>query len=459
MASFFPHSPRLVCLLFFWSVLPGVSAMGQGTPERFAEWSRIPFTPKEYQARRDRLLDLLRAQGGGLFLVPSASGLTTGDTFRQTDNFLYFTGLELPKSMLWIDGDHGTLLLFAPDRDLRWESDTRPNDFPGRSLGTDPEVVRLAAMDSVLSAESFGEYLAAWAHTGRPVWLDQAGAVNERPALIPEQGITPEVELGLAVTGRFPDLGLVDGSALIARLRMVKSPAEIAAIEGAVDAAVTAMRHAVRQVRPGVTERSLIGQFEAACRREGAARFPFTPIVKSGPNALWPWRVLASHAERRDRVLEAGEIVTFDVGCEVGSYVSDIGRTFPVSGRFSPDQRKAVELVTAVSDAMLAAIRPGVTLADVQRVAYAAIPEAEKRYMQTGSFFGHHIGLSVGDPADPDARLAPGMVFTVEPWYYNHDTGIAAFIEDNVVVTETGVRVLSSGLPRTAVDLERMILP
>jgi Xaa-Pro aminopeptidase len=118
-----------------------------------------------------------------------------------------------------------------------------------------------------------------------------------------------------------------------------------------------------------------------------------------------------------------------------------------------------VELVTAVSDAILAAIRPGVTLGEVQKVAYAAIPESQRRYMQTGSFFGHHIGLNVGDSADFDAVLAPGMVFTVEPWYYNHDTGIAAFIEDNVVVTESGVRVLSNALPREATELERMILP
>jgi Xaa-Pro aminopeptidase len=391
--------------------------------------------------------------------VPSASGLTTGGTFRQTDNFLYFTGLELPKSMLWVDADHGTVFLFTPDRDPRWESDTRPNDFPGRLLGADPEVVQLAAVDSVLPVDSFGEHLAAWVGTDRPVWLDRVDAVGERPALIPEEGITPEVELQLAIARRFPGLTVADGSALIARLRVVKSPAEVAAIERAVDAAAVAMRHAVGQVRVGVTERTLIGQFEAECRREGAARFPFTPIVKSGPNALWPWRVLASHAERRDRALVAGDIVIFDVGCEVDSYVSDIGRTFPVSGRFSAGQRRAVELVTAVSDAILAAIRPGVTLAEVQKVAYAAIPESQRRYMQTGSFFGHHIGLNVGDPADFDAVLAPGMVFTVEPWYYNHDTGIAAFIEDNVVVTESGVRVLSNALPREATELERMILP
>ena len=79
--------------------------------------------------------------------------------------------------------------------------------------------------------------------------------------------------------------------------------------------------------------------------------------------------------------------------------------------------------------------------------------------MQTGLFFGHHIGLSTGDPSLPDLPLAPGMVFTVEPWYYNHDTGISVFTEDVVLVTETGVEILSSGLPRTPDELERMVRP
>ena len=451
------ESRRFTAPVLLLSVALAQPASGQLPPERFAAWSHIGFSPPEYQARRSRLLDLLRGRGGGVFLIPSASGLTTGDTFRQSDDFLYFTGLELPNSMLWVDGDRGIILLFAPDRDPRWENASRPNDFPGRLLGADPEVVRLAAVDSVLPAEGLAGNLDRQVRSGRPLWLDQADGVGQRPALLPEEGFTAEVELGLALARRFPELRVTDGSALIARLRMVKSPGEIAVIGRAVDAAAMAMRRAVRQARAGVTERTLIGRFEAECRREGAARFPFTPIVKSGPNALWPWRVLASHYDRRNRALAPGEIVIFDVGCEVESYASDIGRTFPVGGRFSAAQRRAVELVTAVSDSILKAIRPGVTLADLQRVADAAIPAAERRYMQTGHFFGHHIGLSAGDPADPEAALAAGMVFTVEPWYYNHESGIAAFIEDDVVVTDRGVRVLSAGLPRGAGQLERMI--
>jgi Xaa-Pro aminopeptidase len=77
--------------------------------------------------------------------------------------------------------------------------------------------------------------------------------------------------------------------------------------------------------------------------------------------------------------------------------------------------------------------------------------------MQAGFFFGHHIGLSVDDPYLPDAMLEPGMVFTVEPWYYNHEDKIAVFVEDDVLVTATGAEVLTASLPRAPEDLERLV--
>ena len=152
-----------------------------------------------------------------------------------------------------------------------------------------------------------------------------------------------------------------------------------------------------------------------------------------------------------------GDLVIFDVGCEIDHYTSDVGRTFPVSGRFTDDQRRRLQMITDVSDAVIAAVRPGVTFADLREVALAAIPESERRYMQATLFYGHHIGLNVGDPNLQDAVLEPGMIFTVEPWYYNHDLEIAVFVEDDVLVTKDGAENLSGGLPRQPGDLEAVI--
>mgnify|MGYP005626171239 FL=1 len=225
----------------------------------------------------------------------------------------------------------------------------------------------------------------------------------------------------------------------------------------AADATMAGIRAGADRVRAGVDERTIQGAFEEACRAFGSAAIPFTPIIKSGPNSLWPWRVLAAHYDRRNRPMESDELVILDVGCEVDGYISDVGRTFPVGGTFTDIQREKMLVSTNAADAIIAAVRPGVTLAELTAIAYENIPDHEEQYMQTPSFFGHHIGMSSGDPALMDIPLEAGMVFTVEPWYYNHDIDIAVFVEDVILVTEDGAEVLTSALPRTPEELEAMI--
>jgi len=429
------------------------------TPEqRYADWARPVFPAGEHEARREALLEALAASGGGILLVPSADGDTHGDTFRQLDDFWYLTGLEVPGSMLALDGDRGASLLFLPRRDPRFERPGRPNDFPGRPLGADPSVAASAGIDRTAEAATLEDSVSAWVGRGRRLRVNGGGP---GPVPLPEPPLVgtvgPVESLVLRLRRDHPSVGLENAFEAIARLRMRKSPAEVEAMVRAARATTAAIRETAAAVRPGVDEATLRGVFEAACRREGAQAIPFTPIVKSGPNALWPWRILAAHYERRNRAMESGEVVILDVGCEVDGYVSDVGRTLPVGGAFDAGRRERLEMVNAVTERIVAAVRPGITLARLTEVAYEAIPDAEERYMQTPSYFGHHIGLSAGDPALPDEPLAPGMVFTVEPWYYNHDLGISVFVEEVVLVTEEGARVLTASLPRDPDALEAMV--
>ena len=152
-----------------------------------------------------------------------------------------------------------------------------------------------------------------------------------------------------------------------------------------------------------------------------------------------------------------GDLVIFDVGCELDHYASDMGRTFPASGTFTDSQRELLRWVTVVADSIIAAVKPGVTFRQLTEAAVRQIPPDQQQYMQTGLYFGHHLGLDSGDPSLDDAPLEPGMIFTVEPWYYNHDTDVAVFVEDEVLVTEDGVEVLTTLLPRTPEELERLV--
>jgi Xaa-Pro aminopeptidase len=261
----------------------------------------------------------------------------------------------------------------------------------------------------------------------------------------------------LHLGAEYPEARFLNAFEEVAQGRMIKSRYEIQKMQTAADATVQAIRASAARIRPGVDERTLQAAFESTCRTLGSQTIPFTPIVKSGPNSLWPWRVLAAHYDRRNRPMESDELVILDVGCEVDGYISDVGRTFPVGGSFTPLQEEKLLLSTSVADAIIAAIRPGVTFAELTAVAYEAIPDHEEKYMQTPSFFGHHIGMNSGDPALLGEPLEPGMVFTVEPWYYNHDLEISVFVEDVVLVTEDGVEVLTRGLARTPAALEALI--
>lgn len=432
----------------------------ESTPvQRYGDWvRRLPFRPQEYSFRRSNMIRLLNESGGGLLLVPSSDGLTHGGTFRQLEDFWYYTGLEVPNSMLVLDADRDRSILFLPETDYRFSNPGRPNDFPGRPLLDDFQLRSIAGIEEYRSMSEFEDFLALSVRVRQVLRVNGGapGALN--PPEIPQFGTLDAVQTMIhRIRTAHPAARLSNAFEEVAQGRMVKSRYEIEKMRIAADATAQAILSAAALIRPGVDERTLQGEFESTCRALGSQTIPFTPIVKSGPNSLWPWRVLAAHYDRRNRPVENGDLVILDVGCEIDGYISDVGRTFPVSGTFTTEQRHKMLVSLNAADAIIAAVRPGMTFRQLTEIAYDAIPDEEERHMQTPSFFGHHIGMSAGDPALVDEPLQPGMVFTVEPWYYNHDLGISVFVEDVVLVTEDGVEVLTRDLPRTPEQLEAVM--
>lgn len=453
------RTPFLALTLLVALAAPRVVLAQTGTPEqRYWDWAELDFAPAEYQARRARLVEELRAlDADAVLLIPSGQGTSHGPSFRQLDDFHYWTGLELPSSMLVVDAGRGTTVVYAPAWDPRFDNPGRVNDFPGRPLADDPAIAARTGLE-IWDASGLEAVIGGLAAT-RTLRVNLGGpsarAAEVGLGLTPD--LTPEELLVLALRDRHPAVRIENAFEAVARVRAVKSPAEIDMIRRVASLTEEAIRQAADRVQPGVDERTLEGWFELGCKEAGAQAIPFHPIVKSGPNSLWAWRVLASHYDRRNRSMVDGDLVIFDVGCELDHYVSDVGRTFPVSGSFSPEQSRALAMQREVADAIIAAIRPGVTLAEVTRAGVDAMPAEAHPYMQTGSFYSHHLGLSTGDPVLTDEPLQAGMVFTVEPWYYNHDAGISVFVEDMILVTEDGAEVLTSSLPRTAEGLAAMV--
>ena len=448
-------------LVGFLTVAMPVYSLAQDRPireERFFDWTKMTFPAAEYATRREALATAVGQNGGGIFLAPSGRSVR-GETFRQLDDFLYFTGLELPASILVVDGDAGETVVFAPRRDSRFENASRMNDFPGRPLADDPSIASVSGIARIEPFENLEGLLTRVVNDGRPIWIDLQSPAHDALRIEPSFFDTWDSYQSLAfyLRAQFPGVMIKNAYQLVAQLRMTKSTAEVATMRKVAEISARAMLAAAGYVGNDIDERGLEAAFEAECKRGGAQRLAFPSIIKSGPNSLWPWRILASHYDRRNRTMRNGELVIFDVGCELDHYSSDMGRTFPVSGTFTEDQRELLIWVTRVADSIIAAVKPGMTFRQLTEVAVRQIPPDQRQYMQTGLYYGHHIGLSSGDPNLADVPLVPGMVFTVEPWYYNHDTEVAVFVEDEVLVTADGAEVLTTLLPRTPEELERLV--
>ncbi len=443
----------VLCLLFI------SSAIFAQTPEQFYfDWTDLPFSREELALRRTNLIQMLQEEDkSGLVLIPSRDGVSQGETFRQLDDFYYFTGLELPNSMLLMDVDDGFSVVYAPATDIRFESESRPNDFPGRPLANDSTIAEKAGIN-IINIDELKVLLKNQARKRQTVLLNTGSKAPTIP--ISQKYISnPSVAEILVLNLEWNHAGFSYENiySAIAKVRMVKSPAEIQLMRKSTSINVTGIMEAAKTIKSGVDERYLEGVLEGTYKKEGAQRLAFGSIIKSGPNSLWPWRILATHYNRRNRTMEDGDLVIFDVGCEFNQYVSDVGRTFPVSGKFSKKQREILEMEVGIADQIIDFIKPGITFKDLRDLTDRIIPEEAKKYMQASLFYGHHLGLSTGDPNLQEAELKPGMIFTVEPWYYNHDEQISVFTEDVILVTEGGCEVLSKDLPRTPKDLEKLM--
>lgn len=447
---------RLVTLLLLLSLSSAVFA--QTPMQSYFEWTDLPFTKTELAERRAKLIQILQRQNkSGLVVIPARDGFSYGETFRQLDDFYYFTGLEIPNAILVLDLAEESAVAYSPQRDLRFESSSRPNDFPGRPFLGDPDIAQKAGL-RLENIETFAGLMDKKA-TANTTILVNSGRQGPLSYMSDDYIAThsPIQILIHALQTKHEGLRFENIYGSIASVRMIKSPAEIKLMRKAVEITAAGIKAAAKTVKPGIDERYLEGVLEGDYKLNGAHRLAFGSIIKSGPNSLWPWRILATHYNRRNRVMEAGDLVIFDVGCEYQQYVSDVGRTFPVSGTFSERQKEILRMETKVADQIIAFIKPGVTFNDIKKLTDRIIPTDAKKYMQVGLFFGHHLGLATGDPNIPLATLQPGMVFTVEPWYYNHDEQISVFTEDVILITETGNEVLSKTLPRTPEGLEKLM--
>ncbi len=387
----------------------------------------------EYRARRAEL----RKSLDGVMVLFGANepeDLHTG--FFQDTNFLYLSGWREPGAAMLLTKDQE--ILFLPERNPKQEN------FTGRKLGADDDnATQRTGFDKVLPRYQMETAFLRALESGAHVYTIADDAQAKK----------------LAVFAPFHRQEPEEG--MIAELRMIKSPAEIALIEKSVEVTVAAHLAAWKRMRPGIYEYQIASTMTNVYFERGCDRSAYAPIVGSGPNSV------VLHYSANHRRMDAGEVVVMDVGAECSDYASDVTRTVPVNGKFTAREREIYEIVLGAQKAAIAAIKPGVKIRgddkSLKQIAmdYINSHGTDLHGEPLGKYFthglGHHVGLDVHDESDVDAPLKAGMVITVEPGIYIPEENIGVRIEDTLLVTETGSRNLSGALPREIAEIEKLV--
>ncbi len=383
---------------------------------------------EQYKLRRQKLASQL--DGVVALYAALATDLVQ---YQQEDNFYYLTGFDEPGAILLLDatGDSFEEILFIPPRDQDEER------WTGEKLGPGPRAVGATGVTSVEALEEFASQFQRM--------LEKTDAVYT---------LTDQEDNVLRLRKIAPGADIGDLAPSLALNRQVKTASELAILTKAIDITMKAHAAAAGVIAPNVAEYEVEATIEFEFRRNGAERPAFPSIVGSGPNAT------ILHYDRNTRKMAAGDLVVADIGAEYGGYAADITRTYPVGGKFTERQREIYQIVLDAQKAALARVKPGATIGGRGS---NSIHEAARQHIQSkgyGDHFihgtSHHIGLEVHDVGPVGRPLEPNMVITVEPGIYIPDENIGVRIEDDVLVTETGYRILSD-FPREIDEIEALM--
>jgi Xaa-Pro aminopeptidase len=382
--------------------------------------------------------------------------------FAQEENFYYLTGHNEEGAALVIfpasksanggsaGSDSKSEILFLPPKD------TAKEKWNGlRMSPTDPGI---AARTGFASVQLISELTA----TLQKVATTQPEIYTVLPYETEMGGYPHEKDEVEWLDKNVPQLKRTDIREKIAALRQIKSPGELAFLKRAVELSDDAHLEAMKMMRPGLYEYQIAAKMVEVHLMGGSEAEGYSPIVGAGPNST------ALHYDKLSRKIEDGDIVVLDVGAQYSGYSADITRTLPANGKFTPRQREIYEVVLGAQNAAIAAAKPGSQLCragknSLFKIAYDYINThgKDKQGKPLGQYFihglSHHIGLNVHDVGDSCRPLEPGMVFTIEPGIYIPDENLGVRIEDDVLVTETGVKLLSEKLPRNPNEIEKIM--
>ncbi len=406
------------------------------------------ISQEEYSSRRVALLNSLGSPSAAVYKAYDAR-VRSNDVnyrYRQESNFLYLTGINEPGAYLLliprgieIEGKNAEILLFKPGQEKdsliqtgygKYEAILNPKSFEKIFNGAfnDLKTLYVSAPDISFVSD----------------WLNGKAMFLER-------------DVRKTFEQKHPGIKIKNAAFLTSTLREIKSDAELKLMQRAIDMTGDGIINAIKVCKPGAWEYELRAAIEYQMTRQGADYTSFPSIIGSGPNSL------ILHYDDDNRQMKKGEVVVMDVGAEYNGYAADVTRTIPVSGKFSAAQREIYGLVLKANKEIIQMIKPGISYNEMNAKAAEIFKEKGlEKFLPHG--VTHPVGIDVHDISS-NQILKPGMVITVEPGLYLPDSssetpadyrGIGVRIEDDVLVTNDGYKVLTKDIPKEIGDIEKL---
>jgi Xaa-Pro aminopeptidase len=431
---------------------------------------------EEFAARRAKVLEQI---GDGVVVIQGATETASYEKFRQSNQFFYLTGIEVPRAILVMDGRTKSTTLYIEPTSPRMEQSEGPLLKPGA------EAEQLTGIQHVALRDEFTKLAPTLA--GRTVYTTfrgetrgagtpdrEAAHAAARKADPWDQEPAREEWFRTRLEARATGVTFQDLDPIVDRMRLIKSDREIALERESSRIAGLAMMEAMRSAEPGMYEYEIEAIGDYVFKAHNAQGIAYFGLVAAGRNASWP------HYHAAQAQMKAGDLVLFDYAPDYHYYASDVTRMFPASGRFTADQRELYGIYVKLYQAIMTSIHPG-KAADILKDAVAKMDAAmasahfanpknqaaAQRFVdgyksrltstRTASL-GHFVGMEAHDvQAGYDGEYKPGMVFTIEPALTIPEDRVYIRLEDMLVITPTGYENLSGFVPVEPDKIEKLM--
>lgn len=468
--------------LFVLAALCLLSLLSTNTTAQDIPLFTSDFPPQEFAARRAKMFDAIGE--GGLALVQGAAAPVGYTRFRQSNEFYYLCGVEVPHAYLLLNGAQRTATLYLPHRNEGRERGE------GKMLSAEDaeQVKQLSGVNAVYGTDLLGEHLARYARgtQSRTLWTPFSpaeGTAMSRDLAVravadassdPWDGTdSREGRLIAMLRTRFPQFEVRDLTPALDAARLIKSPRELELIRKSTRLSGLALLEAMRSTVPGISEYELDAVAKYVYYRNGAQGDAYYSLIASGPNAIFP------HYNAGKRVMRDGDFLLMDYAPDYGYYMSDVTRQWPVNGKFNDWQRELYGFYLECYQAILSHIRPGATAATIMREAAADMRRALQRTKFSKPIYeagarefvesyersaaapcaslGHWVGMATHDVGRDCGPLRPGMVFTIEPALVVPEEKIYVRLEDMIIIGERKAEILTTFVPMDIQGIETVM--